>query len=139
MPHSSARVSCVLDTDIVVDFLRGQSYARDLLRDMAGHGVAVVSTVTQLEVFQAVSPDEEEATRTFLEGLMTMAVTIQIARVAGAIRKQMRAQAMAVPLASAIIAATAMHLDVPLVTNNADYSRFPGLRLRSPRSTQVEL
>ena len=53
MQSSQVRgVSCILDTDIAIDFLRRREYAQELLNRWAGEGLLAVSTLTHLEIYQ---------------------------------------------------------------------------------------
>src|SRR5512136_1778929 len=63
-------ISCLLDTDIVIDFLRRRDYARKLLENWAGEGLLAISTLTQLEIYRGMKTGEEKATNVFLDGLV---------------------------------------------------------------------
>lgn len=122
-------VSCLLDSDIVIDCLRGHDYARELLDRWSHQGLLAVSTLTHLEVYQGMRPSEEEETQAFLDGLTSMPVDVGIARKAGTLLAHLRSQGITVGMADAIIGATALALAVPLLTNNIEHYPFPGLRV----------
>lgn len=122
-------VSCLLDTDIAIDFLRHREYARELLEHWAGEGLLVISTLTHLEIYQGIKPGEEEATNTFLDGLMSVVVDVPIARRAGKQLGELRSRGVTVGMADAIIAATALQLGVPLLTNNVEHYPFSDLKI----------
>ena len=73
-------ISCLVDTDIAIDFLRQRDYARGLLYLWAEEGLLAVSTITQLEIYQGMKAGEEEATNAFLDGLLSILVDVPIAR-----------------------------------------------------------
>ncbi len=122
-------ISCLLDTDIAIDFLRRRDYARKLLEHWAGEGLLAISTLTHLEIYQGMKSIEEEATNAFLDGLISVVVDIPIARRAGSILAENRVRGVTVGMADAIIAATALHLNVPLLTNNVEHYPFTDLKV----------
>jgi predicted nucleic acid-binding protein len=130
VPGSQVKgVSCILDTDIVIDFLRRREYARELLDHWANEGLLAISTLTHLEIYQGMKSGEEKATNSFLDGLITINVDITIARQAGTLLRNLRSNGITVGIADAIIAATALHSGVSLITNNTEHYPFPGLKV----------
>jgi predicted nucleic acid-binding protein len=122
-------IACLVDTDVVIDFLRRREYARELLERWAEEGLLVISTLTHLEVYQGIKAGEEEATNTFLDGLTSIAVDVPIARRAGTMLGELRAKGTTIGIADAIIAATALQLNAPLLTNNVEHYPFPNLKV----------
>lgn len=131
-PLQSSRIKnivCLVDTDVAIDFLRRREYARELLERRAGEGLLVISTLTHLEIYQGIKAGEEEATNSFLDGLMSIVVDVPIARRAGRLLGELRSRGVTVGIADAVIAATAFQLGVPLLTNNVEHYPFPDLRV----------
>ena len=124
-------IACLVDSDIVIDFLRGRNYARALLEKWAEEGLLAVSTLTHLEVYQGMKGGEEKATSAFLDGLTSVAVDVPIARQAGRLMGELRSKGKTVGMADALIAATALQLRVPLLTNNGEHYPFPDLKIVS--------
>jgi predicted nucleic acid-binding protein len=122
-------ISCLLDTDIVIDFLRRRDYAQKLLENWAGEGLLVISTLTHLEIYQGMKSNEEKATNIFLDGLISVAVDVPIARRAGRMLGELRSKGVTVGMGDAIIAATALQLSAPLLTNNVEHYPFTDLRV----------
>jgi predicted nucleic acid-binding protein len=122
-------IACLVDTDVAIDFLRRREYAGELLERWAEEGLLVISTLTHLEIYQGIKADEEKATNTFLDGLMSVAVDVPIARRAGTMLGKLRAKGTTIGIADAIIAATALQLNTPLLTNNVEHYPFPGLKV----------
>ena len=118
-----------MDTDIAIDFLRRRDYARRLLEHWAGEGLLAISTLTHLEIYQGMKAGEERATNAFLNGLVSVAVDIPIARQAGTMLGKLRAKGTTIGIADAIIAATALQLNTPLLTNNVEHYPFPDLKV----------
>ncbi len=130
MPSSGARgISCLLDTDIAIDFLRRRGYAGKLLERWAREGLLAISTLTHLEIYGGMRATEEDATNAFLDGIVSIVVDIAIARQAGRLLAENRARGVTVGIADAIIAATALHLNTPLLTNNVEHYPFTDLKV----------
>jgi predicted nucleic acid-binding protein len=129
--NESVYISCLLDTDIIIDFLRGHSYSREKLEDLREDGLLAISTLTQLELFRGMRISEENVTIDFLDGLASIEVNITIARTAGRFLNNLRARGITIGVVDAVIAATAQELEVPLVTNNINHYPFPNLKLIS--------
>jgi len=122
-------ISCILDTDIAIDFLRRRDYARDLLNHWASEGLLAISTLTHLEIYQGMKTGEEGATNAFLDGLVSVVVDIPIARRAGTMLGGLRSKGKTIGIADAIIAATALQFGAPLLTNNVEHYPFPDLKV----------
>lgn len=112
----------LVDTDVFVDHLRGRRELRPR-SDRYFHSV-----LTRAELF-AGRPEHEEEVRGLLSGSIEIGVAPEVAERAGRIRRE-----AGLSLADAMIAATALHLGVPVVTRNRrDFDRVKGLRVRGPR------
>jgi len=122
-------ISCLLDTDIVIDFLRRRDYAHKLLENWAGEGLLAISTLTHLEIYQGMKSGEEKATNIFLDGLISVAVDVPIARRAGRMLGELRSKGVTIGIADSIIAATALQLGAPLLTNNVEHYSFTDLKV----------
>ena len=130
MPSNESRyISCLLDTDVIIDFLRGRAYARERLEGLAEDGLLAISTLTHLEVFHGMRTSEENVTSDFLDGLTSIEVNVSIARTAGRFLNGLRSRGVTIGIVDAVIAATAQELEVPLVTNNINHYPFPNLKL----------
>lgn len=130
MQSSQAKgISCLLDTDIVIDFLRRRDYARKLLENWAGEGLLAISTLTHLEIYQGMKGGEEKATDVFLDGIISVAVDVPIARRAGSILGELRSKGVTIGIGDAIIAATALQVSAPLLTNNVEHYPFTDLKI----------
>ncbi|MFC1940682.1 type II toxin-antitoxin system VapC family toxin [Chloroflexota bacterium] len=122
-------ISCILDTDIAIDFLRRHEYAQKLLKSWTGEGLMAISTLTHLEIYQGMKTGEEGLTNAFLDGLVSVAVDIPIARRAGTMLRGLRSKGMTIGIADAIVAATALQFGAPLLTNNIEHYPFPDLKV----------
>ena len=110
----------VLDTDVLIDVLRGREAARSFLQDVADRFVPCCSVISVAELYVGMRPEEETGTRMFLDGLVIIPVTYEIAEVAGRFKK--RTTSRRLELADCLIAATAFIEGANLATGNVkDY------------------
>jgi predicted nucleic acid-binding protein len=110
----------VLDTDILIDVLRGRESARSFLNDAADRFVPCCSVISVAELHVGMRPEEEADTRAFLDGLVILPVTQEIAEVAGHFKKSSTSRRL--ELADCLIAATAFVEGATLATGNVkDY------------------
>lgn len=115
----------LLDTDVLIDHLRGH-HRLDL-----ANPAWTISVVTRCELFSGRNSDEKRLSRV-LSGLEELPVDRAIAQAAGRIRR-----AAQLHVADALIAATALEHDLPIMTRNRrHFERVPGLTLRAPEPTR---
>lgn len=130
MPNSMTEgIVCLVDTDIIIDFLRHKEYALNLFEHWSNTGLMAISTLTYLEIYHGIRTGEEESTNTFLSSLTPISIDVAIARQAGKILGRLQAKGLTIGIADAIIASSALFLNVPLLTNNVEHYTLDGLRL----------
>lgn len=112
----------LVDTDVLVEYLRGRPRAVDYLEGLAGE--LHVSAVTVAELFAGAREDEEETLRTFVGTFEVQPVTERSAELAGRYRRTW-GPSHGTGLADALIAATASMAGCTLVTFNERH--FPML------------
>ena len=115
------------DTDVMVDFLRGEAKAVELVQ--AHSAWIILSSVVAAELHAGVRGDEE---LNKLDGLISLfrivPVSLDLAR-AGGLLKMKYGKSHGVSLADAIIAATAEAADADLKTlNTKQYPMVKGLK-----------
>jgi len=115
-------ISCLVDTDVCIDFLREKEYANTLLRKWLARGLLSVSAITHLEIYAGMRKGEETATAAFLDLMVTIPVDEPIARSSGDIIRHLKSKGLTMSPMDSIIAASALFTNVPLITNNiSDY------------------
>jgi predicted nucleic acid-binding protein len=124
-------VSALVDTSILIDYLRGQLAAADLLEQERAEAPLHASEITRLEVLAGMRPSEDEATRSLLSTLLWHPVDAQVAEEAGALGRRWLPSHHAIDGADLAIAATATLNQLRLLTRNVRH--FPMFAsLRSP-------
>ncbi len=110
----------VIDTDVLIDVLRGREAAKGFLLDVTRHAVPCCSVISVAEIHAGLRPAEAEATAILLDGLVILPVTRQIAELAGHFKS--RAKSRRLELADCLIAASAVVESAALATGNVrDY------------------
>lgn len=117
----------VLDTDVLIEYLRGLSAAVDYLPSLEGD--LCISSLTVAELFAGARESEEEALRTMLRAFEVVPADGAIAEAAGRLRRRY-GPSHGVGLADAVIAATAQSVRGRLVTFNRKH--FPMLDVVVP-------
>lgn len=106
----------LIDTDVLIEYLRGRERAAKFLEGMEGE--LMISAVTVAELSSGVrAGDEMDALDEFLSAFQVIPVDDQLARRGGLIRQQYH-PSHGTGLADALIAATALDRQAPLVTFN---------------------
>ena len=116
----------LLDTSVVIDHLRGDPRAVELLKESVLAGQELWSvTVVRTEVRAGMRRGEERATESLLEALQWQAVTVEIADRAGDLARRYLKSHPGVDTVDYLIAATTEALDARLLTLNTRH--FPML------------
>lgn len=111
----------LLDTCIVIDFLRGNDRAGACIRSLDAR--PTISVITIAELFQGLRSQRSEiAVRAFLKDCRIVAISESIAELAGSILRTYRAS-HDLDMPDALIAATAEHHALQLMTVNV--KQFP--------------
>jgi len=115
----------LLDTDVLIDVLRGRSRTRAFVLDLTREATPCCSVITVAELHAGMRDSERDVTTALLDGLIILPVTRHIAEVAGDLR---RAAGKATPsIADCLIAATAVAETMSVVTGNVRHYRLPGV------------
>ncbi len=116
------RVSYLVDTDILIDWLQGQLWARALFADKDVR--LYCSAVTRKELFEkpGLSDTERRHIRYLLQRVRVLTVDAVIAAAASELLQKYSDQPFRVP--DALIAATAWTKSLPLITRNRKHYLF---------------
>jgi len=112
--------SIVADTSLLINFFNGVDLAREILEDRT----IWIATITEIELlcYPDLTTKEETLITSFLDHCIRQDLTRTVTDKAIAIRKEYR---LKVP--DAIIAATALVSDLPLVTMDSDFNNVSTL------------
>lgn len=130
-------MSYLLDTDAVADWLNNRPEAVRLLPTLRPEGMAI-SLITYGEVYDGIyygrDPHAaEQAFLRFLRGVTVLPLNRAIMRRFALLRGDLRRRGLGIGDLDTMIAATALHHDLTLVTRNLrHYTRIPGLKILKP-------
>lgn len=129
----------LVDTDWVIDYLKGKQQAVDLLSHLVMDGLAI-SIITVAEIYEGIyygqrREQHEAGFRAFLRAVRVLGITQPIARQFALLRGELRQKGQLIGDPDIFIAATAIHHELILLTRNTkDYRRFPSLKAQFPSS-----
>lgn len=132
----------LVDTDYVVDYLKRREVATKLLTTLAVDGLGI-SLITYGEIYEGILFGEnrarhEAAFRGFLRIADVVALNRTTMRRFAQIRGDLRRTGEIIGDADILIAATAAHYDLTIVTRNrTHFERIPDLKLYQTSSTGV--
>jgi predicted nucleic acid-binding protein len=127
-------LSYLIDTDWLVDFLKGRQAAVRLLGRLAPDGLAI-SLATFGEIYEGIRYGrnrlaDEAALAATLVWIPILGFDVEIMRRFAEIRGDLRKRRQLIGDFDTLIAATALHHDLTVVSRNRDhFERVPGLKL----------
>ena len=119
----------LIDTDVLIDFLRGKSGAKKVLESISKEDISCCSVITIAEIYAGMLPDEEEATMELLNSLEHMVIDQDIALLAGKFKRETTDRRL--ELDDCFIAATAIHHKAVLLTHNPKHYPHKNLDLKT--------
>ena len=125
----------LLDSDVLIDFLRGRTDARRLVEDASDAGEELATTALNVGEVLRGEADTLRAARVgeFLTSLTVLAIDERVARVYATVMSDLDRQGKRMPEIDAFIAAAALVNGASIATRNAKhFSRVPGLATSSP-------
>jgi predicted nucleic acid-binding protein len=123
-------LSALVDTSILIDYLRGHPGAGGLLERTRTTDVLHASEITRLEVLAGMRSSEEDETRTLLSTLIWHPVDVDVAEEAGRLGRQWLPSHHTIDSADLAIAATAVLTGSRLLTRNVrHFPMFADLRV----------
>jgi predicted nucleic acid-binding protein len=121
----------LLDSDVVIWFLRGNEAVVAEVVTLGHRGRLGISAITRTEIIHGMRDRERGATLEFLNACETVPVGSQEADCAGEQMRMARAQGITLSLPDAMIGATALVANIPLVTGNLRHFPMPDLDVRA--------
>src|ERR1035437_7553970 len=111
--------SLLLDTDILINLLRGNVAARDFLANNLEENELLCSVITVAEIWAGMRPHEEQATRRLVDSLRIVDVSQSVAEKAGSFNGTTKSHPL--ELDDCLIAATAFCTGATLATGNGKH------------------
>ena len=130
-------MSYLVDTDWVVEYLKGRQPATQILTSLRREDLAI-SLITYGEVYEGIyrGRDIEEHLKGFLlvlDRVRVLPLDLSIMRRFAQIRGELRTQGQLIGDLDTLIVATALEYDLTLLTHNTrHFARIAGLKLYRP-------
>src|SRR6266496_2992669 len=122
--------SLLLDTNIIVDALRGRNERHVLVDRLLAEDQPLASCpITITEIYAGMRAHEEKRTRAFMQSLLFLPVTEQISEQAGLLKAHYGRHGRTLSLQDATIAAVSLAYGCTLVTENVKDFPMPELQL----------
>jgi len=117
----------LIDSDIIIWFLRGKKETVSLLEKLGKTGVPACSPISIIEVRLGMKKGEEKKTFEFLNSLEIYPIDREIANLAGEYIREYKKKGIPVEIPDAIIGATCVLHNLTLVTYNIKHYPFKKL------------
>ena len=122
-------MTALVDTSVLIDYLRGHQPAADLLEQECIIAPMHASEITRLEILAGMRATEEAGTLSLLSTLVWHPVDAQVAEEAGALGRKWLPSHQGIDSADLAIAATAIRSGSRLLTRNVrHFPMFTDLR-----------
>jgi len=124
----------LVDTDWVIEYLKGRDPVVSLLSDWVSAGLAI-SLITYGEIYDGiyasqVPNQQEEGFLRFLQGVTLLSLNTETMQYFARLRGQLRAEGQMIGDADLLIASTALQYNLTLLTFNLrHFRRIPALSL----------
>ncbi len=106
----------LIDTDVLINFLRGKEKARDYLASLIGEADLYCSAITVAEIHAGMKEQERAKTEELFDSLTIVDVTRDIAEKGGTYKRAIKSHSL--ELDDCLIAATAYIKHAALATGN---------------------
>lgn len=117
----------LIDTDIVIDFLRGAAYTQPLMGSLWNDGQAIISVLTVYELTAGMREAEKVVTQNFIEACGVEPITPEIAFKGGELYRKYRVKGVTLTSLDCLIAATALVKGYKVATRNVKHYPENGL------------
>jgi predicted nucleic acid-binding protein len=121
----------LLDSTIIIDYLRGRPDTVELLKDLHARSFSLgCCPINIIEVCAGMREKEEQATLGFLESLEFYPLSSETAVLAGDYMRRYRGKGITLSLSDASIASVAVLNGLTLLTDNAKHYPQPELKIQ---------
>jgi len=117
----------LIDTDIAIDYLRGEQAVLPLMNRLWQEGNAALSVVSVFELTAGMRDREKAATMNFISACSVLEVTPEMAVKGGELYRKYRAKGITLAPLDCLIAATALVKGLKVATRNVKHYPEKGL------------
>ena len=117
----------LIDTDVAIDYLRGDQETRPLVDALLLEGSAVLSVLSVYELTAGMRDREKTATMDFIAACSQLELTAEIAAKGGELYRKYRSKGITLAALDCLIAATALTKGLKIATRNVKHYPERGL------------
>lgn len=117
----------LIDTDIAIDYLRGEQAVLPLMNRLWQEGSAALSVLSVFELTAGMRDREKAATMNFISACKVLEVVPEMAAKGGELYRKYRAKGITLAPLDCLIAATALVKDLKVATRNVKHYPEKGL------------
>ncbi len=127
-------ISYLIDTDWIIDFLKGKEEVVEHLTSIVEEGLAI-SIISLAELYEGIYASDNpkgqiRGLQDFLTGVTILGIDNEIAKIFGKQRAMLRKKGKLLDNFDILIAATCIYYDLKLITNNiSHFDRIDGLTI----------
>jgi hypothetical protein len=126
----------IIDTDVCIDFLKGQEFAVSIVKDLLINGNAYLSILTYYELLKGIySKKQEKAINDFVEGFEIINIDNNIVRIGAKFYRGYRKKGITLSTVDCLIMATAKKYRLKIITRNVKH--YPEEKLLSDFSKNL--
>lgn len=125
----------LFDTDVLIEHLKGNTRATELLLDASSVGQAACSVLTRFELLAGMRSNERSPIRQLLDSITNLEATVEVATRAGEWARTYRRSHVGISSIDYLIAATAEVHGADLLTQNVKH--FPMFSELEPAMPEV--
>jgi predicted nucleic acid-binding protein len=123
----------VLDSDVLIDYLRDAGPGRDLVRRIRATGAYRVTSITAFELALGRAYARNPAPADELLATACLTLSRAAAVRAGSLLRELRAAGSGIDVRDAMQAGICLEAEAPLITRNLrHFARVPGLQVAEP-------
>lgn len=119
----------LLDSNVLIRHLRRHQSTTSLLAALVLDGQVGLATISRTELIEGMRAHEREQTLRLLDAFAAFPFTSALADLTGDLLRQYRASGIVLSKPDAMIAATALHHNLVLVTYNPQHFPMPEIQL----------
>ena len=117
----------IIDTDVAIDFLRGDEIVKNTLFKLWENNIAHISILSVYELFAGMKENEKENTLNFINASFIEPISLEIAEYGGELFKKYRKKGLTLTTVDCLIMATAYLKKHKIFTKNIKHYPEKGL------------
>ncbi len=126
----------IIDTDVCIDFLKGQEFAISIIKNLIINSNAYLSILTYYELLKgAYSKKQEKIINDFIEGFEIINIDNNIVKIGAKFYQEYRKKGTTLSTVDCLIMATAKKHNLKIITRNVKH--YPEINLLSDFSKNL--